>query len=91
MVVEDRQELCDKFGDYFTNLRTEIKAETRNSEALVDGNSLAGERGLETVMEFRPCDSAELIKISISIRSSGAGLDGVNLKTTFFWYIFFLC
>ncbi|KAK2717338.1 hypothetical protein QYM36_006205 [Artemia franciscana] len=34
MVVEDRQELYDKFGDYFTNTRTTIEVETRNSKAL---------------------------------------------------------
>ena len=81
MVVEDRQELCDKFGDYFTNIGTKIQAETRNSQALVGSNSCADGRGEGTEMEFRPCDSYELTKIVSSIGSNSAGLDGVNLKT----------
>ena len=81
MVVEERQELCDKFGDYFANIGTKIQAETRNSQALVGGNSYADGRGEGTEMEFCPCDPYELTKIVSSIGSNSAGLDGVNLNT----------
>ena len=60
MIIQDRKELCDKFGDYFTNIGTKIRAETRNSQDLVNGNYFADERGEGMETEFHPCHSAEL-------------------------------
>ncbi|KAK2709673.1 hypothetical protein QYM36_013374 [Artemia franciscana] len=50
VAVEDRQELCDKFGDCFTNIGMKIRAEARSSQALLNGISFAGKiiMGAET-------------------------------------------
>ena len=80
VIVEDKQELCNKFGDYFTSIGTKIQAETRNSQALLNGKSFAGERGVGMEMEVCPCDSAKLTKVISSMGSNSAGLDDVNLK-----------
>ena len=44
----------------------------------MNGQSFAGEQGVEMEMKLRPYDSAELTKIISSMGSNGAGMDGFD-------------
>ena len=78
--LEETEEICNAFGQYFSEIGCKIQEEARSSHVF-ESSSFVDERGRGFEMHFQPCTEEEVRKIVSTIKSNSAGVDGMNLRT----------
>ena len=79
-VISDLEKVSENFANHFAAAGERIHTEI-SSDTSVPTQTFVEDRGDGFEMMLEPCSELQVKKVISSIRSYGAGMDGLNLKT----------